>query len=139
MIGIRDFNQVAGTVAQINEQLLKAQDSLFVHSANLRELQERYFEAREKISAMEKLIAERGRYSLFEISKGIFVYRAHAVEHVAHDGNPVPPEPAHYVCQRCFDSGVKVVLQRSTFYGLVNLVCSSCKTEYATDERVPHS
>jgi hypothetical protein len=138
MVGVRDFNMVAGTVAQINEQLLKAQDALFTHNANLSELQQENFELREQLRAIKELVAQRGRYSLFEITKGSFVYRAYATQRVGHDGNPVPAEPEHYICQACFDGGIKVVLQRSTFYGSVKLCCSRCKAEYAAGEAVPY-
>lgn len=137
MIGVRDFNMVAGTVAQINEQLLKAQDALFTHNADMSELQQKNLEMLQELRAMKELIAQRGRYSLFEISKGAFVYRLKPVEAIAHDGNPVAPEPDHCVCQRCFDNGVKVVLQRDVIWGNVNLRCYGCDISLDSGERVP--
>jgi len=129
-IGVRDFNAQATTIAQMNEQILKAQDALLTHSINMHELQQKYFETLEKLRAMEKLIAERGRYSLFEVSKGVFVYRVIPGEHVGHDGNPIPPEPEHYVCQPCFDKGVKSVLIRNHNSIDITHGCPECKTHY---------
>jgi hypothetical protein len=134
MVGVRDFNTIAGTVAQMNEQLLKAQDALFAHNTSLNELQQKYFETTEKLRTMERIMAERGRYALFEITKGSFVYRSKPAEIIANDGNAVLAEPLHYVCQRCFDSGTKVVLQRKVFYGAVELCCSNCKIDLQTGE-----
>lgn len=137
-IGVRDFNAQAATIAQMNEQILKAQDALFIHSANMNELQQKHFETLEKLRAMEKLIAERGRYSLFEISKGVFVYRSVAGEYVGHDGNPIPAQPDHYVCQRCFDKGIKSVLSRSANSYLITHRCTECGTHYLEQERAMH-
>lgn len=138
IVGVRDNNMVATKVSQMNEQILKAQEALLTHSLQMGELQQRYFEALEKLRVVEKLVAERGRYTLFEISKGFFVYRAQIAEAVGNDGNPTVAEPAHYVCQPCFDEDIKVVLQRTEFYGTVRLKCINCATEYDTDERVPY-
>lgn len=138
MLGVRDFNMVASTVTQINEQLLKAQDALFTHNADMSELQQKNIEMLQELRAMKELIAERGRYALFEPTKGYFVYRVKAVESIGHDGNPVAAQPDHCVCQRCFDSGVKVVLQRTSFYGKVSLSCNACKAEFPTGESEPY-
>jgi hypothetical protein len=132
MIGVRDSNIVSGTIAQMNEQILKAQEALLTHSLQMSELQQRHFEALEKLRAMEKLIADRGSYSLHEISRGSFVYRSNFPERLGHDGNPIAPEPVHYVCQPCFDKNVKVVLQQHDVWGKITLNCSACKTEYLT-------
>lgn len=139
MIGVRDFNMVAGTVAQINEQLLKAQDALFTHNADMSELQQQNLQMLQELRAIKELLAQRGRYSLFEISKGVFVYRLKATEGVGDDGNPVASEPIHCVCQRCFDGGVKIVLQRSVYLGTVRLKCSNCATLYDSGDRVPYN
>lgn len=137
MIGVRDFNMVATTVAQINEQLLKAQDALFTHNADMSELQQQNLQLLQELRAIKELVAQRGRYALFEITKGSFVYRLKTVQSVSHDGDPVAPEPDHCVCQRCFDNGIKVVLQRSVVWGVVSLQCGGCQGSYETAEREP--
>lgn len=137
MIGVRDSNLVAVKVAQMNEQILKAQEALLTHSLQMGELQQRHFETLEKLREMEKLVAERGAYVLHEIHPGSFVYRSHRAEGSAHNGDPVTAEPLHYVCQPCFDKNIKVVLQEATFYGKISLKCSACATEYDSGGRTP--
>lgn len=130
-IGLRDFNQVAVAMSQINEQLLKAQDSLFSHNAQLMGLQQENFEAREELRKLKEALAERGRYSLFELSKGHFVYRMNVTPDQSRTSNPSSSEPLHYICQPCFDSGRKVVLQKYTVMGTdCGLNCSVCKTQF---------
>ena len=138
MIGVRDNNLVALKVSQMNEQILKAQEALLTHSLQMGELQQRYFEALEKLRAVEKLIADRGRYTLVELTPGAFAYRL-ATPQLINQGDEAVSEPAHYVCQPCFDKDIKVVLQRAVFYGTVKLRCSCCATEYDTGETIPYS
>jgi len=60
-----------------------------------------------KLREFEKSAAEREQYQLHEIAKGRFVY--------IHTGSPDNPKaissPTHYLCQNCFDKGVKSVLR----------------------------
>lgn len=126
MVGVRDFNKVASTVADINGQLLKAQESLFTHNAQLGELQAKYYEACEELRKLKETLAERGRYQLFQLSPGVFVYRA----------SEAPSELQHFLCQPCFDSGKKAVLQKNRKYGTITIDCPLCKQEFRTGEVV---
>lgn len=133
MIGLRDFNQVAATVSEINDKLLKAQESLFTHNSHLLELQDEYFKTREELRELKKTLTQRGRYSLFQISPGIFVYRYDVAPSRSDVLDPFTSEPEHYVCQACFDKGIKIVLQKGEFYGLHHLECSNCNEKFALD------
>lgn len=68
LLEVRDFNQTAAKVAQLNDLLLKAQDSLFAHNAQLLELQGEHLETSQKLRKLEETLAERARYTLFEIT-----------------------------------------------------------------------
>ncbi|HKT28781.1 hypothetical protein [Dyella sp.] len=126
MIGLRDFNKVASIISEMNGQLLKAQDNLFTHNAQFAELQGKYFEACEEIRKLNEALAERGRYALFQLSPGVFVYRA----------SEASGEPQHYLCQPCFDSGKKAVLQKNRKYGTITIDCPMCKQQFKTGEVV---
>jgi len=139
VIDLRDFNQVAITVSKINEQLLKAQESLFTHNTMLLDLQNQHFKACEELREIKKTISESQRYSLVEISHGIFVYGMNVAPQFSDISKPSSSEPMHYICQSCFQKGIKSVLQRGSFLGSVHLLCTSCKFEYPTGERVPVS
>jgi hypothetical protein len=136
-VAIRDSSMLAGEVVKMNEQLLRAQDSLFSHNAQLLSLQQELFELRDRLRTAETRIAERGRYQLAEVSVGKWVYL-----HKPDPDNPVasgatPYGRPHYVCQPCFDNGRKVVLQyvESTIGN--SLDCSVCKASLYVAEDLP--
>lgn len=135
VIGVRDFNEIAPVVAQLNDQLLKAQDALFSHQAQLLTLQQQHFEATEKLAKAEKALAERGRYALFALSDGVFVYRVNVPPVDSHAGDPIATEPQHYICQPCFDKGIKVVLKRIDNYRSISHYCSDCKQTYLEEKK----
>lgn len=109
-IELRDWNQLAGEMAKINGELLKAQEALFTHSSSLLELQEKYTQVVNELRKAQEIIAERERYALFEIGSGKFVYRLNTLPSVGEAAAPTAIEPMHYLCQPCFDLGRKMVL-----------------------------
>lgn len=137
-LALREFNDSAGAIAQINEQLLKAQERLFAHNAQLMQLQQEHFETSKELGKLKEALAERGRYSLFELSPHIFVYRVNVTPELGGAVDPRGTEPQHYVCQPCFDKGIKHVLQGLNHFGSLYLVCGGCKSRYFTGEKVPY-
>jgi hypothetical protein len=134
-LAVRDFNQVADIVAKLNEQLLHLQDALLRHQGDLLRLQQEQFEAESKLRYMEKRLAEQGRYQLVEITSGKFAYQSIVVTEKDEVLIPDRREPLHYVCQGCFDKGIKTVLQKTeTSWGAFYWVCNSCKAELMTGE-----
>lgn len=132
-VGIRDFNACAAAIAQINEHLLKAQDSLFAHNTELFTLQQEVFETREELRKAKETLAEHGKYALFEISPHVFVLRSRTdlVPHLSGPQNPPDLEPPHYVCQPCLHiRRQRSVLVRSVFYGTEVFSCPECKGEF---------
>lgn len=132
-LSVRDFNAVATTLSGVNDQLLKAQDGLFIYSARLSELQEELSRAKDELRELKRVQAEHDKYTLFQISDGVFVYKSKAVPETI-EGGSGSVEPGHYVCQRCFDQRppIKVVLQQSGIYGQITIDCSNCGGKYAT-------
>lgn len=137
-IGVRDFNEMAPVIAQLNDQLLKAQDAMFKFNAQLMTLQQENFEATEELRKLKETLAERGRYSLIELSDRVFVYQVNVAPGAGEVGNPVGAQPLHHLCQPCFDKGVKSVLQKSSFYGSISLECSICEKKYSTGLTEPY-
>lgn len=131
-LAIRDFNEMAAVVSQLNEQLLKAQESLFSHNTELLGLQQKQFETAEELRKLKEALAERGRYTLFELSDRVFVYQMNVVPALGEASDPVGKEPLHYLCQPCFDKGIKSVLQKYDFYGSISLECKICKERFST-------
>lgn len=128
-IGIRDFNQLATTVAQLNEQILKAQDSLFTLQTQLLTAQEEVMAAKQKNADLEKYISQRDSYSLVEVSLGNFAYRSKKDEiRIDLGGEETFADPAHHICQPCLDvRGHKSVLTMSIVWGTQTYTCPECK------------
>ncbi|RQZ89916.1 hypothetical protein DF053_08710 [Burkholderia cepacia] len=121
-IGLRDFNEMAGKISAMNAELLKAQDSLFAHNAQLLSLQQELFQLRRDLDTANAALAEKGRYELFEVCEGGFVYRS------AEDANT---SPEHFICQPCFDGPEKrkVVLKhnKEMKWHVAGWTCPICK------------
>lgn len=133
-IGIRDTALVAVKISEISDQLLKAQDSLFAHNAQLHALQQENFSLTNRLRELEGKKAQRSRYALIEISDGSFVLSTKGCEKLPAE-NPadelILTEPDHYACQPCLDiRGHLVVLQKAVVFGAETFTCPACKTEF---------
>lgn len=110
-IDVRDFNKAAAELAKLNDALLSAQSALLAQNSALFELQSQKFETAEKLRKLEETLAEKGRYRLFELSRGTFVYRVDLTPAEGGTVDPSSAQPDHYLCQPCWDQGRKSVLQ----------------------------
>lgn len=90
---LKNYNDMAAKVSDLNSKILDAQQSLFAHNVQLSELQEEHRTALRDLEAAKTALAERGRYLLHAVAPGRFAYRAEATA----------TEPEHYICQPCFD------------------------------------
>ena len=131
LVQLRDWNLVAEQVTKLNDQLLDAQERLFSLSGDLLVLQQEHLEMAEKLRKAVEALAERGRYTLVQISPGQWAYRLNVGPEGSGATDPGGAQPTHYVCQQCFDSGRKVVLQRDDFYGHAQVICNGCKVQLA--------
>ena len=131
LLNIRDSSMVSQEVLKIQELLLKAQESLFSLSAQLIALQQENFNTTEELRKCKEALAERGRYSLFKLSDEFLAYRVNLSPENANTSGA--PEPLHYVCQPCFDKGVKSVLH----VGKYSALCPICKVSGHIASRPP--
>jgi cell division protein FtsB len=132
LLELRDFSQTAGIVSQLNGELLKAQESLFNLSTQLNQLQQEHHDTERQLRDAQDRLAERGRYELFELSDGVFVYRSSQGNSADGTG-----EPVHCLCQPCFDKGTKAVLRKNNVpWGTITLQCPICKEAFPTGEYV---
>lgn len=136
LIELRDFNQIATTTAKLNEEILKAQQSLFLAQAKMFELQTQCENAAKENGELRKRLEQRAAYELIELSRGVFVYRLKLIDHGV-DGGVHANEPVHHVCQACMDGkGLRSILQRVPGGGTYGLRCNECRVDYPTDERM---
>ncbi|PXV54200.1 hypothetical protein SAMN04487785_11420 [Dyella jiangningensis] len=125
--------------AAVVQQLSAAQHGVLSLTAQLFELQNKYLETAQELADLKKSLVQRNSYALFEISKGIFVYRLKVAGDTAGTEDPGSAEPEHYICQPCMDTkGVRAVLLRSAnAFGFYSLNCPICDRKFATDEKTP--
>ncbi|WP_313645615.1 hypothetical protein [Stenotrophomonas sp.] len=136
-LSVRDFNQSAAAIAQINEKLLAAQQGLLAHNTMLLQLQSEYFNATEELRKLKESIAKKDSYPLVDLGMGALAYAVH-VDTAGH-GDPKVAEPQHYICQICWDrDGVRSVLQRPARYNSeLRRVCNNCGKELLIGTRAP--
>lgn len=127
--GIRDATVANTKVIEIQELLLKAQQSLFGHGAELQRLQQENFDLRERLRGLESEALNKLNYTLVELKTGCW-----AMARLADKDVPNVFVPNNYVCQPCFSAGREVVLQRGSFYGAIHFDCPVCKTRVISDE-----
>lgn len=134
-IGIRDFNQVAAAIAQLNDQLLKAQDSLFIHQSQLLAMQQEVFtlkdalrqkdaaliEAQDEIAKVKQKKLDLDQYERFLHAGGGWAYRRKGASPNNED------EPAY--CANCFEQEQLSVLQPGTGPNRTHLVCHRCDSK----------
>jgi len=130
-LGVRDFNQSAAAIAQINEKLLAAQQGLLAHNTMLLQLQSDYMQTAQELRQLKEAAAEKSRYQLVDLGGGVFVYKVNTAQHDGGADQTGPAEPPHYVCQPCLDKGNKAVLQNRN--GFVH--CPLCRNALAVNGR----
>ncbi len=134
-LAVRDFNQSAAAIAQINEKLLGAQQGLLAHNTMLLQLQSEYFQATEELRKLKEAVAEKDSYDLVDLGGGVFVLEAHIAPDEGGSSVPGRTQPKHYVCQPCFAGGSKVVLQHNGDYWR----CNGCNAVYQANPRSTQS
>lgn len=130
-IGMRDTVLVSEATTRLLQRLLEAQNALLAHNTVLLQLQNEQFEAREEIRKLREAASERGRYTLFELAPGKLAYRVNIAPEQGGSSEPGSAEPMHYVCQVCFDKGMKAVLRISQYVAH----CPLCKDNISLGKR----
>lgn len=134
-VATRDFNNVAAEVSKLNEALLSSHNQALQLVTSVWSLQAEKANLTKEIQELKEAALQRDSYTLVEISDRVYVYRSKVCRERQSDIEPVGLEPEHHVCQRCFDMGQRVVLQRKlTGYGDIALACLDCGGEFLTDE-----
>lgn len=102
-IAARDDAKVTAALIDMSERLMNAYSAGLDAAANAGSLQSQLSAAQAEIAQLRGRLEERDAYVLHEIRPGAFTY---TWKGVAGGG-----QPAHHLCQPCFDDGRKVVLQ----------------------------
>ena len=130
----RDFNQFAGTVAEINAKLIDAQNGLLQAHASLSQLQQEHLICVEELTSLKKTVAQLGDHELVRLSDGVFVYVGKNYVEPFVNGSPAVRGNVPCVCQPCLEGGRKRVLVKRASGLEFSLVCPGCRTEFPTGE-----
>jgi len=101
-VEIRDDSKIKKGIADFLDKYLALQTSaLEIQQQNLKLLDEKRI-VEDKYKELENKQTERERYLLHKVTEGIFVYKYSSDD-----------KPEHFICQNCFDKGIKSVLRYS--------------------------
>jgi hypothetical protein len=119
-VDLRDLSKIGAIQVELNQRILDVQSALLEMQEKLAAKAQAFDELKTHARELEEAARDRERYVLFPIMPGAFVYRLR-------DGVE-PSEPVHYVCQTCFDKGVKSVLTLERHsYGATYQTCPACR------------
>ena len=121
-IEARDDAKLKAALIDLNSKLMDASLVALNTIEKSAELQAALHVAQREKADLQRQIDERSRYTLAKISENrdVFAYASHP----AQEGGDVP---LHYLCQLCYDKGIKAVLQGGDFYGTSTYDCPNCK------------
>ena len=102
----RDDAKVQEATEALRARLLDVTDRAMLFQDRNAALMEANAVQRDRIRDLERQVEDRARYALHELRPGAFAYALSP----AHAG---VGNPAHYLCQPCYDKGVKSMLRYS--------------------------
>jgi len=105
MVGLRDAKVLQAKVLELNAKILEAQSSAFLANEERSALIRRVRELEEEVTRLKAWGAEKARYELKELRRGLFAY-------ILKEGKE-EGEPPHALCAKCYQRGVKSFLQTS--------------------------
>lgn len=129
-VDARDSAKAKTAISDVTSRFMDAQIRLVEMTERLLLLQTQLATANQQLEEAKRRLAEREQYVLHEITRGTFAYRFQPSDAAGTQGSV----PTHYLCQPCFDKGVKSVLNRieSAYMGLLQ-ICPTCKHEISID------
>jgi hypothetical protein len=122
MIGLRDAQAFQAKLIEFQSAVLDAQSSVFAANEERTALVEKVRELEADMARLKAWETEKQRYKLERLEPGIFVYSLKP--------EMAAGEPAHTICQTCYQRGSKSILHGSEpMNGLQELTCFECGTK----------
>jgi hypothetical protein len=107
LVNLRDATVRQGKVAELQRQILDAQESAIDANQERATLMETISELRRKVAELEAWNIEKQRYKKVEVTKGVIAY---ALKEGMENG-----EPAHYACTDCYNDNKISILKSETW------------------------
>ena len=108
-IEARDQGKVRAAVADLSARYADLSMAALALSEKLRAVDASLAQLERENRELRKQLEERLAYKLYEVKPGLFCYRF--------EPSADSEEPAHYLCQPCYDKGVKSVMRQVRFMG----------------------
>ncbi len=124
MLELKSTADIQLKVIELQGQILTAQNSALNAQSEQYELKKKLSEAEAELVRLLQWETEKQRYSLLEISPGVFSYGLKEESRGT--------EPGHWLCANCFNKGAKSILQftSETSTGkLKRYKCHNCNSE----------
>jgi hypothetical protein len=133
LINLRDAQVIATVQMDLTNRILEMQSQLSEVLAAIIEKDGTIAALDKRCRDLERKQADRERYQLSKLAsnRDVFAYRLKPPSELQSDASELP----HFLCQPCFDKGIKAVLIETDFYGLARWRCPVCKVEVSGD---PH-
>jgi hypothetical protein len=122
MIGLRDAQAFQAKAIEFQSAIMDAQNSVFAANEERTALLQEIAGLKEQLARYEAWEAEKARYRLERLEPGVFVYTLKP--------DMAAGEPAHHICQTCFQRGKKAILHSDEHRnGVHHLSCTECGTK----------
>jgi hypothetical protein len=123
LVDMRDTALVQKTVIELNCVIISAQQSAVTAQSDQTTLTKQIGQLEAEIVRFKTWETEKQRYQLTELPPGVFV-RSLKPEMTG-------GEPAHQLCEHCYQDGVKAILHRGeTSCGRYHLKCTRCGADH---------
>lgn len=131
LVNERDRQKAASIESDLTDRILQTQAKLAEVLGTIIEKDGTIQALSERIRVLESDQSEKARYRLAKVGSigDFFAYELRPAAELPERSD----EPAHFLCQPCFDAGNKGVLRLNTY----TAVCPLCKTAVATANRPP--
>ncbi len=121
LIEQRDESKIHAKVTELNSAIVEAHSQLLTaQTAALAQLG-RVKELEQRITRLETWERERQRYELTRLNPGVLVYSLRP--------GMANGEPRHDICARCYEDGIKSILQPEHSTAGIKLRCARCQAE----------
>lgn len=129
LVGLRDAALMTEKVGEFIAKLVDANRLILEAQAHHATLLQENDDLKKQIVKFEQWEDEKQRYQLIEPWHGTFVYALKD----SHKG----PDPAHWICEHCYQDRRKSLLQnayKGTNRRIIFVTCSHCHLEHETHE-----
>lgn len=127
LLEVRDFTKLASVQTELLQRILDVQGAMLEMQVAVSSHLQTIDVLKDETAKLKRIAADRESYALHEIRRGAFVHRR--PEGVG------APEPIHYLCQPCYDKGVKAVLVETVNNGDWFQTCPICKWRVRVSEQ----